>query len=250
MHQPGPPAESASVSLLGAEAVLFDLDGVLTPTAELHERAWRETFEYVLARIAPPGEDSYRSDDYLLHIDGRPRFEGVAAVLESHRVTLPWGTKSDEPGLESVAAIGNMKNQTFQSILERGGIEPYLGSVKVINVLADHGIPMAIVSSSQNASKVLEFAGFAETFAVVVDGNSIAALGLAGKPAPDPFLEAARQLGASPKRSVVIEDAVAGVEAGRAGGFGLIVGVARTGEGRLLEQAGANVVVRDLEELL
>lgn len=246
-----PNRSSSSISSIWVEfdAALFDLDGVITPTADVHRRAWREVFEEVLPSVAEAGQTEYRADDYLRYIDGRPRFEGVSQLLEAHGVSLPWGSPSDPPGIETVCAVGNKKNARFISILERERLSPYPGSMALMRRLKSLDIPSALVSSSANALSVLAAAGIAGEFAVVVDGNVIASLGLAGKPHPDPFLEAARRLGMEPARCVVVEDAIAGVEAGQAGGFGLVVGVARDIDPDRLREAGADIVVADLGEL-
>lgn len=249
MHAPRRSSSSTSSIWVEFDAVLFDLDGVITPTADVHRRAWREVFEEVLPIVAQADEREYREDDYLRYIDGRPRFEGVARLLEAHDVALPRGSPTDPPGVETVCAIGNMKNERFVSILEHERLAPYSGSMALMRRLKSLDIPSALVSSSANARTVVAAAGIAGEFAVIVDGNVISNLGLSGKPDPDPFLEAARRLGIEPARCVVVEDAIAGVEAGKAGGFGLVVGVAREIDPERLRQAGADVVVADLGEL-
>lgn len=231
------------------DAVLFDLDGVITPTADVHRRAWREVFEEVLPIVASAGQGAYQEDDYINYIDGRPRFEGVNRLLEAHDVTLPWGDPTDPPGVETVCAIGNKKNERFNSILKRERLAPYPGSLALMRRLKSLDIRMALVSSSANARSVLAAAGIAGDFNAVVDGNVITSKGLSGKPHPDPFLEAARLLGMEPAQCVVVEDAIAGVEAGQAGDFGLVVGVAREIDPDRLREAGADVVVADLGEL-
>lgn len=232
------------------EAVLFDLDGVITPTAEVHRRAWREVFEEALPLLAEGEDRVYRDDDYELHVDGRPRFEGVERLLTAHGVHLEWGDPSDPPGLRTVCSIGNQKNTVFNELLVAEPIEPFPGSMAVIELLRSTGVAMGLVSSSANARAVLASAGLDGVFDVVVDGVLIAERGLAGKPQPDPFVEAARLLGAEPARCVVVEDAITGVEAGRAGGFGLVVGVHRDPGPEKLSEAGADLVVGDLGELV
>lgn len=222
------------------DAVLFDLDGVITPTAEIHERAWAELFS---------GFD-YDQGDYLAYIDGKPRYDGVAAFLASRGVELPWGDPGDPPGDDTICAMGNKKNDKFNEILERDHIAPYPGTIGVIEVLDRNNIAQAIVSSSKNARAVLESAGLGGRFEVIVDGNTAADEGLAGKPAPDMFETAARRLGVADERCVVVEDAVAGVQAGAAGSFGFVLGVDRGGNRTALEQAGASAVVSDLGETL
>jgi beta-phosphoglucomutase family hydrolase len=230
------------------DAVLFDLDGVLTPTAEIHERAWKEMFDSFLATV--PGEERFSASDYLLYVDGKPRFDGVRSFVQSRAIELPEGTHDDPPGFESIGSLGNMKNAVFQTILRRDGIAAYPGSVRVLDALTERGSAMAVVSSSRNAPEVLEASGLAPRFEVVVDGSVAARLGLSGKPAPDTFLEAAKELRVPADRAVVAEDAISGVAAGRAGGFGLVVGVDRGAGHAALRDAGADIVVDDLAELL
>lgn len=237
------PAEA----FFAADAVLFDLDGVLTPTAEVHMRAWARLFApYLLSKGVAP----YVNDDYFEYIDGRPRFEGVRTMLASRGLTLPEGDPSDSPDVETVCGLGNRKNDVFTSVLESEGVEAYPGSVAVLDELARRGTPVAVVSSSRNAGPVLAAAGLADRFEVVVDGLVAAARGIPGKPNPDTFLDAAAQLGVSPDRAVVVEDAPSGVAAGRAGRFALVLGVDRGAGADTLLSGGADVVVTDLAALL
>ena len=231
-----------------AEAVLFDLDGVLTPTAAVHMRAWELMFRQYFAErgIAPP----YTDADYFAHVDGRPRYDGVRATLVSRGVHLAEGAPSDPPGTQTVCGLGNAKNALVNQLLAAEGVEPYPGSVRVVDALERRGVPLAIVSSSRNAPSVLEAAGLGGRFPVIVDGVVAAAEHLPGKPAPDTFWHAAALLGVPPERAVVVEDAVSGVAAGRAGGFGLVVGVDRGAGPAALTEAGADVVVQDLGELM
>lgn len=249
MHSARPFSSASSKIWVEFDAVLFDLDGVITPTADVHRRAWREVFEEVLPMVAEGNQKEYRDDDYVNYIDGRPRFDGVRRLLEAHEVQLPWGNPADPPGVGTVCAIGNEKNKRFLSILAEERLAPFPGSLALMQRLKSLDIRTAIVSSSANARSVLAAAGIAGEFGAVVDGNVIASEGLAGKPHPDPFLEAARRLGFEPGRCVVVEDAIAGVQAGRAGDFGLVVGVAREVDPKRLLEAGADVVVADLGEL-
>lgn len=221
-------------------AILFDLDGVITPTAIIHEQAWAELFA---------GHD-YRQEDYLAHIDGKPRYDGVASFLASRGIELPHGDADDPPGAETVCGLGNRKNALFNEILDRGRLDPYSGTVAVLDLLDRNGIAQAIVSSSRNARRVLEAAGMGRRFPVIVDGETAAAEHLPGKPAPDMFLRAAELLGVAADRCVVVEDAVAGVEAGAAGGFAFVLGVDRGGNRSALEGAGADLVVDDLADTL
>jgi beta-phosphoglucomutase family hydrolase len=221
-------------------AVLFDLDGVVTPTAEIHERAWAELF-------APWGFDG---NDYLTYVDGRPRYEGVKTFLASRGVELPWGDPSDPPGDDTICAMGNRKDEMFNAVLARQGIAPYPGTLKVMDLLDKAGVPSAIVSSSKNARPVLRAAGIEDRFAAVVDGVVAAEHHLAGKPEPATFEYAAERLGVTPAQSVVVEDASSGVAAGHAGDFALVIGVDRGGNREALTAAGADIVVDDLEETL
>ena len=230
------------------DTVLFDLDGVLTPTAEVHMRAWEKMFSDYLADhgIAEP----YQESDYFDYIDGKPRYDGVRSFLASRGITLPEGSPDDAPDAETVCGLGNRKNAAFLSVLATEGVQPYPGSVAYLDHLAAVGTKVAVVSSSRNAPAVLAAAGLADRFEVVVDGVVAARERLAGKPSAATFRYATQQLGATVARAVVVEDALSGVEAGQAGGFGLVIGVDRgVGADRLL-QAGADVVVSDLAELL
>lgn len=230
------------------DAVLFDLDGVITPTAEVHMRAWDQMFNAFLEQRG--GQAPYTDDDYFEHVDGKPRYEGVRDFLASRDIELPEGGPDDDPDAETVGGLGNRKNVVFEQILQRDGVEAYPGSVRLVEQLQAAGTPMAIVSSSRNAPAVLRAADMIEHFGIIVDGNVAADRQLAGKPAPDTFLFAAQQLETEAARAVVVEDAVSGVAAGRAGRFGLVVGVDRGVGAQRLADHGADVVVDDLEELL
>jgi len=230
------------------DAALFDLDGVITPTAEVHMRAWATMFgEFLASRgVAEP----YVDDDYFAYVDGKPRYDGVRSFLESRDIELPEGDPADPPTDETVAGLGNRKNAVFEQILETEGVEAYPGSVKLVRALVDRGTKLAIVSSSRNALAVLKAAKMIDHFPVIVDGRVAAERYLAGKPAPDTFLDAARQLDIPKERAVVLEDALPGVAAARSGDFGLVIGVNRgVGADKLLKH-GADFVVDDLEELL
>lgn len=234
-------------------AVLFDLDGVVTPTAEVHMRAWAEMFNGFLSDPDAPGDGDrspYTDADYFAHVDGKPRYDGVRDFLASRGIDLPEGAADDPPDEPTVAGLGNRKNDAFNAVLARDGVEAYPGSVRLLDHLRDLEVPLAVVSSSRNAASVLDAAGLSDRFDTVVSGAVAAELGLPGKPAPDTFVHAAKALGATPEGSVVLEDAVSGVRAGAAGGFALTIGVDRgAGEAVLLE-AGADLVVADLAELL
>lgn len=239
---------ASTVRVREADAILFDLDGVLTDTATVHERAWARMFSEFLD--SQPGlVAQYTDTDYFAHIDGKPRFEGVRAVLASRDIHLPEGQPDDGPDQLTVAGLGNRKNDIFAKVLHTEGVRSYPGSVALLDWLGDLGTPMAVVSSSRNAPAVLAAAGLRARFEVIVDGSTAAAEGLAGKPAPETYLYAARLLGAAPRCTVVVEDAISGVKAGRAGGF-WVIGVDR-GAGRAeLFAYGADNVVDDLAELI
>ena len=240
-----PPAGSATTDSFAA--VLFDLDGVLTPTADVHTHAWTAMFDEFLV---PRGLPRFTEDDYLRYVDGKPRFDGVRSFLASRDITLPEGDPSDPPGGASVAGLGNRKNELFLQILRDEGVTAYPGSVRFLDHLAARGAKVAVVSSSRNAREVLEASGLAPRFEVVTDGAVAAAEHIAGKPRPDMFLHAAARLGVEPADAVVIEDAVSGVAAGRAGKFGLVVGVDRGAGAAALREHGADMVVADLAQLL
>jgi beta-phosphoglucomutase family hydrolase len=229
-------------------AVLFDLDGVLTPTAEIHRKAWRLSFDRFLA--AHLAEPSFTDQDYFDYVDGKPRYDGVRDFLASRSIDLPEGRPEDPPGWDTVQALGNLKNDTFNRILAGEGVEPYPGSVSLLDHLESRGIRVAVVSSSANAKDVLVGAGLRTRFDVIIDGVVARQDGLEGKPAPDTFVRASRDLGVLPARSAVIEDAVSGVTAGRAGDFALVIGVDRDGAPQRLWDAGADIVVSDLGKLV
>ena len=235
-------------SLESYGAVLFDLDGVLTPTAEVHMRAWDRMFNAYLE--ARGGQQPYTEKDYYDYVDGKPRYDGVRSFLASRGIELPEGTPDDPPDADTVSGLGNRKNVEFSRVLETDGVQAYPGSVRLIDQLAKLQIPVAVVSSSRNARAVLQAAGLLDRFPIIVDGNVAADRGLAGKPAPDTFAAAAADLGVAVDRSVVVEDALSGVAAGRAGGFGLVVGVDRGAGAERLRESGADVVVADLGELV
>ncbi|WP_323791481.1 beta-phosphoglucomutase family hydrolase [Nocardioides sp.] len=233
------------------EAVLFDLDGVITPTAEVHMRAWAAMFnDFLVERGGLPGQDPYTDQDYFDHVDGKPRYDGVRDFLASRGIELPEGTPDDDPSALTVCGLGNRKNDAFAQVLRAEGVVAYPGSVALLDQLQAAGTKMAIVSSSKNAPDVLLAAGVAHYFPVVVHGGVAAERGIAGKPAPDTYQEAARELGVPEHTAVVVEDATSGVAAGAAGDFGLVIGVDRGVGVEALLAAGADVVVADLGELL
>ncbi len=235
------------------DAVLFDLDGVLTRTARVHASAWKKLFDgFLERRAAQTGEPFVPFDidaDYSRYVDGKPRYDGVTSFLDSRGIELPFGEPEDGPDVQSVRALGNLKDRYFLQHLQEHGVEPYEGSIALVRQLRAQDIKTAVVSSSNNCSAVLEAAGIAHLFDAQVDGTDVTRLELKGKPAPDAFLEAARRVGAIPANAVVVEDAIAGVAAGRAGRFGYVIGVDRRGQAAALLEAGADVVVTDMGQI-
>ena len=236
------------------DAVLFDMDGVLTATAEVHARAWKRTLDAFLAERSERSGEPFRpfelSTDYLLYVDGKPRLDGVRDFLESRGIHLPEGSPEDPPGAETIWAIGERKNVMVNEVLRAEGVRAYEGSRRVLEELRGAGFRTAVVTSSTNCEATLAAAGLAKKFDAQIDGTVATHEDLAGKPAPDTYLAAASRLGVDPQRAVVIEDAIAGVQAGREGGFGLVIGVARGANYEELGYHGADLVVRDLGELL
>jgi beta-phosphoglucomutase family hydrolase len=235
-------------------ACLFDLDGVLTKTATVHAAAWKQMFDaYLRERAERTGEEFVpfdQSADYGEYVDGKPRYDGVRSFLESRGIELPEGDAGDPPDAETVCGLGNRKNELVLKIIHDDGVEPYEGSVRYLQAARDAGMRIAVVSSSTNCRDVLVAAGIERFFDVRIDGVVAARDRLEGKPAPDTFLAAARELGSGPDEAAVYEDALAGVAAGRAGHFAAVVGVDRVGHGPALAEHGATVVVEDLAELL
>jgi beta-phosphoglucomutase family hydrolase len=235
-------------------ACLFDLDGVLTPTAEVHKAAWEEMFNaYLRQRAEQNGQPFVPFDpdrDYHVYVDGKARADGVRSFLGSRGVTLPEGTPDDPGGAETVNGLGNRKNTVLLARLRERGVAPYPGSVTYLRAAQQAGLRRAVVSASANCREVVEAAGIAELLEVRVDGVTARERQLRGKPEPDTFLAAAELLGVEPKNAAVFEDALAGVAAGRAGEFGIVVGVDRVGQADALRQHGADIVVRDLADLL
>jgi beta-phosphoglucomutase family hydrolase len=234
------------------EAVVFDTDGVLTDTARVHAAAWRRLFDEYLTRRVSQRHEPFRAfteADYLRHVDGRTRYDSVAGFLASRGITLPWGDPGDPPGRETVCGLGNAKDRVFVAHLRDHGAQAFPTSVAFVRRLRAAGIRTAAVSASRNMVPVLEAAGVRDLFDVEGDGVEADRLGLAGKPDPALFLEAARRLGAPPARAAVVEDALAGVEAGRHGRFEVVVGVDRGGQAAALAERGADMVVADLEAL-
>ena len=238
----------------GVRACLFDLDGVLTQTAKVHAAAWKQAFDGFLRERADGGEGKFVAfdavADYDEYVDGKPREDGVRSFLTSRKIELPEGGADDAPDAATVHGIANHKNEIVLAMIHENGVQPYAGSVRYVHAVRDAGLPRAVVSSSANAHDVLAAAGIADLFDAVVDGVQAAREHLHGKPAPDTFLAGAKALGVEPATAAVFEDALAGVQAGRAGDFGCVVGVDRVGQADALREHGADVVVGDLAELL
>jgi beta-phosphoglucomutase family hydrolase len=235
-------------------ACLFDLDGVLTRTAEVHAAAWKEMFDsYLRQRAERTGETFVpfdQKEDYAQYVDGKPRYDGVRSFLASRALDLPEGAGGDSPSAETVHGLGNRKNELVQRLIREQGVEPYEGSVRYLQAAREAGLRRAVVSSSSNCRDVLVSAGIEDLLEERIDGIVAERDHLRGKPAPDTFLAGARALGVAPAAAAVFEDALAGVAAGQAGGFGVVVGVDRVGHARALREQGADHVVSDLAELL
>ncbi len=238
----------------GVSACLFDLDGVLTQTAKVHAAAWKQTFdEYLRERSERSGEPFVpfdEHDDYDAYVDGKPRYDGVRSFLSSRGIELPQGEPSDPPGRETIDGVGNRKNELVLKLIHEHGVDPYEGSVRYVRAAREAGLRRAVVSSSTNCREVLAAAHIEQEFEAIIDGVVAEREHLHGKPAPDTFLAGARALGVDAGQAAVYEDALAGVQAGRAGHFGFVVGVDRVGQAEQLRAHGADVVVEDLAELL
>jgi beta-phosphoglucomutase family hydrolase len=236
------------------EAVIFDLDGVVTQTAKLHARCWKQAFdEFLKKHLAETGEPFKPFDlkkDYQEYVDGKPRYDGVKCFLQSRHINLPFGDPNDPPAKETVCGLGNRKTVFFEEALKREGVEVYQGTVAWIRQLRSEGLKTALVSASKHCHIILQSAALTHLFDAQVDGNTAEELDLKGKPAPDTYLKAAELLQVEPQRTVVIEDALSGVEAGHRGRFGLVIGVDRKGDAEALLKHGADFVVEDLVELV
>ena len=246
-------AKSFAISPRAFRAAIFDLDGVVTKTAKVHAAAWKQLFDDYLQRRAAESNEPFHpfdiGNDYRQYVDGRPRYDGVSTFLKSRGIELPWGDASDAAGKETICGLGNRKNSLFQERLAAQGVERYESTIALIKKIRERGMRTAIVTSSKNCVPVLQAAGALDLFDARVDGSDSERIGLNGKPAPDIFLEAARQLDVEPACAIVVEDAISGVEAGNAGKFGTVIGVDRAGYAGALRKAGANVVVQDLAEV-
>jgi beta-phosphoglucomutase family hydrolase len=238
----------------GITACLFDLDGVLTQTAKVHAAAWKQMFDDYLRERARHSHETFvpfdAIGDYDQYVDGKPRYDGVRAFLASRGVTLPQGEESDKPAADTIDGLGNRKNEIVLKLIHEQGVQPYAGSVRYVEAVRAAGLGRAVVSSSTNCRDVLAAAGIQDLFEEIIDGVVAEREHLHGKPAPDTFLAGARTLGVKPAEAAVFEDALAGVEAGRAGRFGFVVGVDRVGQAEALRAHGADVVVDDLADLL
>jgi len=236
------------------KACLFDMDGVLTETAKVHAAAWKRMFDaYLVERSKRTGDELAPFDlkaDYTEYVDGKPRYDGVRSFLAARGITLEQGTPSDPPGAETVDGLGNRKNTLVMKIIHEQGVDAFAGSVQLVKSLRGRGLATAVVSSSANTQEVIAAAGIEGLFDTIVDGNFVEREHLKGKPAPDSYLAAARELGVEPADAAVFEDALSGVASGRAGNFGLVVGVDRAGQADALREHGADIVVEDLAELL
>ncbi|HKY73613.1 MAG TPA: beta-phosphoglucomutase family hydrolase [Nitrospira sp.] len=258
----GSPSERASAATRESDrlnfetydAVLSDLDGVITQTARLHAAAWKRLFDDYLCHVAAQTGTACQpfdlEEDYRLHLDGKPRQDGVRDFLQSRGLTLPLGSPSDSGDRDTLYGMGNRKDGYFEAALRETGVAVYPTTVAFLRVAKQAGLKMAVVSSSHHCAEIIEAIGLTPLFEVRIDGHEIDRLRLPGKPAPDAFVEAARRLTVEPRRAIVIEDALSGVRAGRAGGFGLVIGVNRRNQAQALRDLGADVVVNDLGELL
>lgn len=235
-------------------ACLFDMDGVITQTAKVHDAAWKEMFDAFLRDwSASHGQPFVPFDpvhDYDEYVDGKPRLDGTASFLRSRGIELPEGQETDAPGTPTIWGLSNKKNALIQEVIARDGVQPYVGSVRYVNAVRAAGLRTAIVSSSANTEAVLKAAGVDGLFDVRIDHQVAEEAKLRGKPAPDTYLEAARRVGVAAANAAVFEDALAGVAAGRAGNFGFVVGVDRVGQADQLRADGADVVIKDLADLL
>lgn len=238
---------------LSCKGAIFDLDGVITASAKLHVEAWKKTFDSYLEELSKktgiPFQPFTYEQDYLPYVDGKPRYKGTQSFLESRDIDLPYGLPSDPPGKETICGIGNQKNEMFRALIEEKGVEVFESSIELIKQLKKQNIKVGVASSSQNCSFILKRAGLIELFETIVDGITAHELGLKGKPNPDIFIAAAKNMGLHPSECMVFEDALAGVEAGRNGNFALVVGIARKTVPEQLIEHGADIVVKDLKEL-
>lgn len=255
-RQPATP-ERGATGLSGGpglhfEAAIFDMDGVVTNSAIIHSRSWKQVFDgylrFRLTHYQEPFVEFTHERDYLGYLDGRPRYDGIEAFLTSRKIKIPRGTPDDLMGSETICGLGARKNAIFNQIVETDGVDVFEGTIAMIRELLDRGIKVGLATSSYNSAVILGKTGTRHLFGTVVDGLESAILGLRGKPEPDIFVTAAANLGSSSSRSIVFEDAVSGVRAGAKGGFALVIGIAREGNAKELREGGADMVVGDLSE--
>jgi beta-phosphoglucomutase family hydrolase len=236
------------------DAVLFDMDGVLTMTMTIHAACWKSMFDEYLLQRAKSHAEAFRpfevASDYKAYVDGKLRYDGVQAFLTSRGIDLPYGRPEDEPTRDTVCGLGNRKDLMVKESITSGGVELLDGALDLVQAVSNAGIKTAVVSASKNCGMILKAAGIEDLFDCIVDGTVAAEHSLPGKPAPDTYLEAARELAVAPERSVVVEDAISGVAAGRSGGFGLVIGIDHHGDREALREHGADIVVESLRELL
>jgi trehalose 6-phosphate phosphatase len=235
------------------KAVILDMDGVITQTATFHARAWKEMFDRYNQRRKNKGKNTFADfdivEDYPEHLDGVPRYEGVVAFLNSREIKLSYGSEDDEPGEETVCGLGNWKNELFHEYLKREGVEVYEDAVEKVKEWKQKGLKTALISSSKNSKLALESAGLTHLFDVCIDGIVSIKRNLKGKPEPDIFLEAAKDLNVLPGEAAILEDSLAGIKAGLAGNFKIVVGVARNNNEKQLLDRGAHVAVDDIRKL-
>lgn len=236
------------------DAVLFDMDGVLTMTMTIHAACWKRMFDEYLQQRAEGHAEEFRpfevATDYKAYVDGKLRYDGVQAFLTSRGISLPYGRPEDEPTRETVCGLGNRKDRMVKELITSAGVELLDGALDLVHAVRNAGLKTAVVSASKNCVMILKAAGIEDLFDCIVDGTVAAQHSLPGKPAPDTYLEAARKLAVEPERAVVVEDAISGVAAGRSGGFGLVIGIDHHGDRRALREHGADIVVENLRELL
>lgn len=236
------------------QAVIFDLDGVITQTASLHARCWKQTFDEFLKKRSANAKNSFipfdLKKDYQQYVDGKPRYDGVQSFLQSRHIDLPHGEPDDPPDKETICGLGNRKNNLFEKALQTDGIKVYEGTVAWIHQLRGQGLKTAVVTASKHGDMILKAAAISHLFDARVDGNTAEAMNLKGKPEPDTYLKAAEMLQVEPRKAVVVEDALAGVQAGHRGGFGLVIGIDRDNHADELLADGADFVVADLVELV
>jgi len=245
--------KEAEISINKYLAAIFDMDGVITQSARVHAAAWKRMFdEYLKQRGDREGKEHKPFDDekdYYRYVDGKPRYEGAESFLESRGISIPYGSPQDAVDRETICGLGNKKNQYFLEHLKENGVKSYPSTRVFVQKMKARKKRVAVISSSRNAQAVLEASGDLDLFHVVVDGMEASKRRLKGKPEPDIFLEAARRLEVSPENCIIIEDALSGVEAGRAGGFALVIGIDRSGQNNELKSRGADIVVNDLSEI-